>query len=268
MDLSEPKVMGILNVTPDSFYAGSRKQTDEEIASRAAQIIEEGGHIIDIGAYSSRPGAQDVAPEEEMRRLRNGLELVRRAVGDAVISIDTFRADVAKMCVEEFGVAIVNDISGSDMDKNMFPTVAKLGVPYVLMHMQGTPQNMQTAPHYDDIVRDVMLYFSERINRLYSLGAKDIILDPGFGFGKSLQHNYCLLRHMEELQMFGLPTLVGISRKSMIYKLLGGGPEDALGGTVALNAISLMKGADILRVHDVKACCDTVKIFHQLNAAN
>ena len=264
MDLSTPKVMGILNVTPDSFYAASRKQTCEEITARARQIVDEGGDIIDIGAYSSRPGALHITAEEEMSRLRMGLEAVRKSVPEAVLSVDTFRADVARMCVEEYGVEIINDISGGDMDKDMLPTVAKLGVPYILMHIQGTPQDMQTAPHYGDILHDVILYFSQRVTRLYDLGAKDIILDPGFGFGKTLEHNYQLLSRMEELQMFGLPLLVGVSRKSMIYKLLGGGPEDALGGTIALNAISLMKGADILRVHDVKACRDTVRIFNQL----
>ena len=261
MDLSEPQVMGILNITPDSFYAQSRKQTDKEISERASQILSEGGSIIDVGAYSSRPNALDISPEEEMSRLRKGLEIIRREHPDAVLSVDTFRADVAKMCVEEYGVAIINDISGGDMDKDMFPTVARLGVPYILMHIQGTPQNMQTAPHYDNIVRDVLIYFAERLAKLRDLGVKDIILDPGFGFGKTLQHNYELLSHLEELSVFQIPLLVGVSRKSMIYKLLGGGPEDALLGTTVVNTIALTKGANILRVHDVKPCADTIKIF-------
>ena len=264
MDLSEPQVMGILNLTPDSFYAQSRKQTEKEIAERASQILSEGGSIIDVGAYSSRPDALDISPEEEMSRLRRGLGIIRRDHPDAVLSVDTFRADVAKMCVEEYGVAIVNDISGGDMDKEMFPTVARLGVPYVLMHIQGTPQAMQTAPHYDNIVREVIVYFADRLAKLRDLGVKDIILDPGFGFGKTLDHNYELLSHLEELSVFEIPVLVGVSRKSMIYKLLGGGPEDALLGTTVINTIALTKGANILRVHDVKPCADTIRIFKQL----
>ena len=183
MDLSYPQVMGILNVTPDSFYANSRKQTEAEIAARAHQITEEGGSLIDIGAYSSRPNAEHISAEEEMARLRRGLEVVRRELPDAVISVDTFRADVARMCVEEYGAAIINDIAGGNMDADMFPTVARLGVPYVMMHMQGTPQNMQQAPHYENVTKEVMLYFAQKVQQLRDLGAKDIILDPGFGFG-------------------------------------------------------------------------------------
>ena len=266
--MSEPQVMGILNVTPDSFYAGSRKQTEKEIAERASQILNEGGTIIDIGAYSSRPNADNIPATEEMSRLRKGLETIRREHPDAIISVDTFRSDVAAMCVEEYGVAIINDISGGNMDKSMFQTVAKLGVPYILMHMKGTPQDMQTNPQYGNIVRDVIVYFAEKLAQLRDLGVKDIILDPGFGFGKTLEHNYELLSHLEELSIFEIPVLVGVSRKSMIYKLVDGGPEDALAGTTAVNAISWMKGADILRVHDVKACSDTIKIFRQINSFN
>jgi dihydropteroate synthase len=261
MDLSYPQVMGILNVTPDSFYAGSRKQTEAEIAARTHQIIDEGGSIIDIGAYSSRPNAENISPAEEMDRLRNGLRIVFAECPDAVVSVDTFRADVARMCVEEYGVAIINDIAAGEMDKDMFATVAQLGVPYIIMHMQGTPQNMQLNPHYDNLMKEVLCYFSDKVRRLRDLGVKDIILDPGFGFGKNLEHNYELLNHMEEFSMFELPVLVGVSRKSMIYKLLGGGPEDALNGTTAINTISLMKGADILRVHDVRAASEAVQIF-------
>lgn len=261
VDLSYPQVMGILNVTPDSFYAGSRKQTEAEIAARTRQIIDEGGSIIDIGAYSSRPNAENISPAEEMDRLRNGLRIVFAECPDAVVSVDTFRADVARMCVEEYGVALINDIAAGEMDKDMFATVAKLGVPYIIMHMQGTPQNMQLNPHYDNLMKEVLCYFSDKVRRLRDLGVKDIILDPGFGFGKNLEHNYELLNHMEEFSMFELPVLVGVSRKSMIYKLLGGGPEDALNGTTAINTISLMKGADILRVHDVRAASEAVQIF-------
>lgn len=265
-DLNPPRVMGILNVTPDSFYADSRQQTDEAIARRCREMVTEGADIIDIGAYSSRPGADNVTPEEEMERLRHGLTILRREVPDAVVSVDTFRADVAKMCVEEYGADIINDISGGMLDKRMFRTVARLGVPYILMHMQGTPSTMQVAPHYDDLRREVMLYFAERVQRLHDMGVKDVILDPGFGFGKTLEHNYELMNHLEDFREFDLPLLVGISRKSMIYKLLGGGPEEALNGTTVLNTIALTKGAHILRVHDVRPAAEAVRIFCALTA--
>ena len=269
IDLGTPQVMGILNVTPDSFYSGSRKQTETEIAERVEQILAEGGQMIDIGAYSSRPNADDVSTKEEMERLRRGLRILREKAPDAIVSVDTFRADVAKMCLEEYGVQIINDISGGELDKEMFPTVARLGVPYVLMHMKGTPQTMQEAPHYDDLMKEVLLYFAEKIQKLRDLGQKDIILDPGFGFGKTLEHNYELLRHLEALQIFELPILVGVSRKSMIYKLLGTTAQEALNGTTVLNTICLMKGcANILRVHDVKECVEAVKIYKELYKNN
>ena len=266
LDLSEPQVMGILNVTPDSFYSGSRKQTEDEIESRVRQIIGEGASIIDIGAYSSRANADDVSPSEEMERLRKGLSVIQRVAPNAIVSVDTFRADVAKMCVEEYGVGIVNDISGGMLDKDMFATVAKLGIPYILMHMQGTPQNMQQNPHYDDVVKEVFMYFSEKVQRLRDLGVKDIILDPGYGFGKTVEHNYELMNHQEELLEFGLPLLVGISRKSMIYKALGITADEALNGTSVLNTISLLKGANILRVHDVATCVEVVNLIQKLLA--
>ena len=269
IDLGTPQVMGILNVTPDSFYSGSRKQTETEIAERVEQILAEGGQMIDIGAYSSRPNADDVSTKEEMERLRRGLRILREKAPDAIVSVDTFRADVAKMCVEEYGVQIINDISGGELDKEMFSTVARLGVPYVLMHMKGTPQTMQEAPHYDDLMKEVLLYFAEKIQQLRDLGQKDIILDPGFGFAKTLEHNYELLRHLEALQIFELPILVGVSRKSMIYKLLGTTAQEALNGTTVLNTICLMKGcANILRVHDVKECVEAVNIYQQLYKNN
>ena len=260
IDLGTPQVMGILNVTPDSFYSGSRKQTETEIAERVEQILAEGGQMIDIGAYSSRPNADDVSTKEEMERLRRGLRILREKAPDAIVSVDTFRADVAKMCVEEYGVQIVNDISGGELDKEMFPTVAKLGVPYILMHMKGTPQTMQQAPHYDDLLKEVMLYFAEKIQQLRDLGQKDIILDPGYGFAKTLEHNYELLQHQEMLQAFELPLLVGVSRKSMIYKPLNCTPDEALNGTTVLNTVALQKGASILRVHDVKVAKEVVKL--------
>lgn len=268
MDLSQPQVMGILNVTPDSFYAGSRQQTEEEIANRAFQILEEGASIIDIGAYSSRPNAENISSEEEMHRLRTGLEIINRNHPGSVISVDTFRADVARMCVEEYGAAIINDIAAGTMDERMFGTIAELGVPYIIMHMQGTPQNMQMNPHYDNLLKEIFFYFSEKVQKLRDYGVKDIILDPGFGFGKTLEHNYQLMNHLEEFNIFELPLLVGVSRKSMIYKLLGGTPEDAFNGTTVLNTISLMKGADILRVHDVKAAVEAVKIVQKIKACN
>ena len=260
MDLSVPKVMGILNVTPDSFYAGSRQQTEEEIALRARRILDEGAAIIDVGAYSSRPNAEHISPAEEIRRLRSGLETIFRNHPDAVVSVDTFRAEVARVCVEDYGVAIINDISAGEMDAQMFDTVARLDVPYIMMHMQGTPQNMQSAPRYDDLLREVFLYFAEKVQTLRDRGVKDLILDPGFGFGKNLEHNYELLHSLEEFRVFGLPLLVGISRKSMIYRLLGGTPEEALNGTTVLNTIALMKGANLLRVHDVREAVEAVRI--------
>ena len=267
LDLAVPRVMGILNVTPDSFYAGSRTQTEAEIARRTEQIVSEGAAIIDIGAYSSRPNAEHVPVEEEMKRLRAGLEVVRRVRPDAVVSVDTFRADVARMCVEEYGVALINDISAGEMDKDMFATVARLGVPYIMMHMQGTPQSMQQHPHYDNLLREVFLYFARKVQQLRDLGVKDIILDPGFGFGKTLEHNYELLARLEEFRVFGLPLLVGVSRKSMIYRLLDVTPQEALNGTSVLNTLCLSKGADILRVHDVREAVEAVKIVTKMREA-
>ena len=264
LDLSVPCVMGILNITPDSFYAGSRMQTEAEITARAQQILDEGAGIIDIGAYSSRPNAENVSPHEEMGRLRMGLEILRRTQPGAVISVDTFRADVARMCVEEYGVAIINDIAAGEMDADMFRTVAELNVPYIMMHMQGTPQNMQQHPHYDNLLKEVFLYFAQKVQQLRDMGMKDIILDPGFGFGKTVEHNYELLAHLEEFRIFELPLLVGVSRKSMIYRLLGNTPQDALNGTTVLDTICLLKGADILRVHDVREAVETVKIVEAM----
>ena len=266
MDLSEPQVMGILNVTPDSFYAGSRAETERDITQRIHQIVNEGASIIDIGAYSSRPNAQHISAEEEMSRLRTGLELIRKHHPEAIVSVDTFRADIARMCVEEYGVAIINDISAGNMDEQMFPTMARLGVPYIIMHMKGTPQNMQETPHYDHFLKEIFYYFSEKVQKLRDLGAKDIIIDPGFGFGKTIEHNYELMNHLEEFHLFELPILAGISRKSMIYKLLGITPEEALNGTTALNTIALTKGAHILRVHDVKEAVETIRIVEKMKA--
>ena len=264
LDLSVPQVMGILNVTPDSFYAGSRMQTEADIAQRAQQILSEGASIIDIGAYSSRPTAENISSEEEMHRLRMGLEVLKRNHPDAIISVDTFRADVAEWCVEEYGVAIINDIAAGEMDSEMFETVARLGVPYIMMHMQGTPQSMQAEPHYDNLLKEIFMYFAKKIQQLRDLGVKDIVLDPGFGFGKTLEHNYELMAHLEEFKVFELPLLVGISRKSMIYRLFGSTPQEALNGTTVLDTIALMKGADIIRVHDVREAVEAVKMVEKI----
>lgn len=264
MDLSVPQVMGILNVTPDSFYAGSRKQTESEIISRVEQILCEGASIIDIGAYSSRPNAEHVSEEEEIARLRPALDILMNRYPDAIVSVDTFRAHVAEICVEEYGAAIINDIAGGEMDVQMFDTIARLKVSYVMMHMRGTPQNMQRSPQYEDIIKEVFLYMEEKLQRLHSLGVKDVILDPGFGFGKTLAHNYELLASLQEFAIFRKPLLVGVSRKSMITRLLDIPSEEALNGTTVIHAIALTKGADILRVHDVKQAVEAVKIYNQL----
>ena len=266
LSLDTPQVMGIVNLTPDSFYAPSRKQDGAAITERVRQILREGGTMIDVGAYSSRPGAAEVCAKEEMERLRKGLPYIIRETGGMPVSVDTFRADVAKMCVEEFGVNIVNDISGGTLDTAMFSTVAQLRVPYILMHIKGTPQTMQEAPHYDNLMVETFLYFAEKIKALHELGVSDIIIDPGFGFAKTLTHNYELLAHLEDFKEFNLPLLVGVSRKTMIYRLLGCTAGESLNGTSVVNTLALMKGADILRVHDVKACVEVVKVYMEMNS--
>lgn len=265
-DLSQPQVMGILNVTPDSFYSGSRMQTDAQIAARAEQIVEEGGTMIDLGAYSSRPGAADVSPEEELSRLSRALGIVRGLFPDVVVSVDTFRAEVARRCVEDYGADIINDISGGTVDEDMFPTVASLNVPYILMHMRGTPQTMQQQTDYKDVTAEVLRYFGEKVDRLHAMGVSDIILDPGYGFAKTLEQNYQLLSRQRVFEVLDLPVLVGVSRKSMICKVLGCTPEEALNGTSVLHALALQQGTHILRVHDVKEAVETIKLvcmFHQ-----
>lgn len=258
---TQPIVMGILNVTPDSFYDGGRYSKADEISWRVDQIISEGAEIIDIGAYSSRPGAQDVTAEEEWSRLSQGLEIIRKRCPKAIISVDTFRADVAEKSIVDGGAAIINDISAGMIDAQMFPTVAKLGVPYILMHMQGTPQDMQNQPQYNDVTNEVILFLSEKVLKLRQLGVKDIIIDPGFGFGKTIEHNYTLLRNLDKFKIFGMPLLVGISRKSMIYKPLNITPQEALNSTTVLNTLALADGASILRVHDVKAAVESIKLM-------
>ena len=264
IDLQQPQVMGILNITPDSFYEGSRKQTDADILARVDEILTQGGTMIDVGAYSSRSGADDVSTEEEKRRLGQGLELIRRHHPEAIVSIDTFRADVAEWCVRNYEADIINDISGGELDSRMLETVAQLNVPYILMHMKGTPQNMQDQPHYDDLMGEMMQYFAAKVNRLHEMGLNDIILDPGFGFAKTLDHNYQLMARMDELHALGLPLLVGISRKSMIFRTLDTDARHSLNGTTVLNTVSLMGGAQILRVHDVRVCVEAVKIMGKM----
>ena len=253
LDLSEPKEMGILNATPDSFFADSRKQTEQDIAERANEIVAQGGTFIDVGAYSTRPGAAEVSVEEEMERMRMALRVVTRVQPDVPLSIDTFRADVAKMAVEEFGADIINDVS-EGADEAMFRTVARLGVPYILMSIQKD-------------LHDTLMAFARKVQMLRDMGQKDIILDPGFGFGKTVEENYRLMNEMEKLQVMELPVLVGISRKSMIYKLLGTDQSQALNGTTMLNTVSLMKGANILRVHDVKEAMECVKMYKALKSS-
>ena len=248
MDLSEPRVMGILNATPDSFYAASRQQTEEQIAERARQIVSEGASFIDIGACSTRPGADVATEAEEMERLRTALAVVRRELPDAVVSVDTFRPDVARMAVEEYGADIINDVYPT---VEMFRMVSRLRVPYILMSSKPT-------------LREILLEFADWVQQLRDLGQKDIILDPGFGFGKSLEQNYEVMSQMERLQVMELPVLVGVSRKSMIYKFLGTSPDEALNGTTMLNTVALQKGAAILRVHDVREAVECVKMYNRL----
>lgn len=260
MSLSTPVVMGILNVTPDSFYADSRKQTEAAIEERIQAILSEGAQIIDIGGYSSRLDAAEVSPEEEMERLAFALKILNAHYPEAIVSVDTFRAGVARRCVEEYGAAIINDISGGELDPGMFATVAELKVPYIMMHMRGTPQTMQQHTDYADMMEEIMLYFAAKVRELHLLGVSDVILDPGFGFSKTVSQNYQLMGHLKEFEVFGLPLLVGISRKSMIYKFLGGTPAESLNGTTVLNTYALLNGADILRVHDVRAAVEAVKL--------
>ncbi|MBR6698815.1 MAG: dihydropteroate synthase [Bacteroidaceae bacterium] len=262
VSLDEPQVMGILNVTPDSFFATSRCRSEEEIRQRVCMMRREGATMVDIGAYSSRPGAEEVSVEEELRRLLPAVGIVREEWPDAIISVDTFRAEVARQAVEA-GADIVNDISGGEMDKDMFRTVAELHVPYILMHMQGTPQDMQKAPHYDNLMCEVFRSLGERVEELHEMGVADVIVDPGFGFGKTMAQNYEMMARLGEFRLLGCPILVGISRKSMVYRLLDTTPEESLNGTTALNTIALMNGASILRVHDVRESVEAIKIYRQ-----
>lgn len=270
VELQRPWVMGILNVTPDSFFADSRTPMSqpEMIAQRVQQLIAEGADIIDVGAYSSRPGADDISPLEEMQRLEVALDTVRRMASDVNVSVDTFRAEVARQCVEHFGVDVINDISGGVLDKTMPKVVARLGVPYVIMHMQGNPETMQAAPDYDDVLAEVLEFLARQQQRFFDSGGRDVIIDPGFGFGKTLMHNYRLMERLEDFHELHAPLLVGVSRKSMIYKLLDTSPQEALNGTTVLHTLAMMKGAHILRVHDVQAAVEARTIVETLWATS
>ena len=261
--LDEPLVMGILNVTPDSFYEGSRKQTEKEIHERIQAILSEGGAIVDVGGYSSRPDAVEVSEEEEMNRVAIALKILCEHYPQVAVSVDTFRSEVARRCVEEFGAAIINDISGGGLDNKMFDTVAELQVPYIMMHMRGTPQTMQRHTDYGNMIEEIMCFFAEKVRQLHQREVNDVIIDLGFGFSKTLDQNYLLMSRLKDFSLFELPMLVGISRKSMIYKLLGNTPQECLTGTTVLNTIALLNGADILRVHDVRAAKEAIRIVSE-----
>lgn len=268
LDLSIPAVMGILNVTPDSFYSGSRNRTVSDVLKRTEQILSEGGTIIDIGAQSTRPSSDLLTAQQEIERLAPALGAINKEFPDIIMSVDTFYADVARFCVEEGGVAIINDVSGGNIDEKMFDTVARLNVPYILMHMRGMPQTMQQYTDYNDLMQDISYYFSEKIAKLHLLGVNDIILDPGFGFSKNVGQNYELMSHLNFFENFDLPLLVGISRKSMITKFLDITSGEALNGTTVLNTYALLNGASILRVHDVREAVEAVKIIGQIKACS
>jgi len=264
VDLSSPVVMGILNITPDSFYDGGAYNSDSKLLQQVERMLSEGAKMIDVGAVSSRPGSATVTENEEQERLIPAIKLIKNTFPEVIISVDTFRANIARKVVNE-GAAMINDISGGEMDAKMFETVAGFGnIPYVLMHMKGTPQNMQTDPSYDDVALEIVDYFIAKAAQLVELGQKDVILDPGFGFGKTLAHNYELLDKMHTFKMLDWPILAGLSRKSMIYKVLNTTAKEALNGTSVLNFEALKQGAKILRVHDVKPAMETIQLFAQL----
>ena len=268
IDFSKPVVMGILNVTPDSFFDGGKYKTEKKVVKRAEEILEQGGTIIDIGAVSTQPGSDGVSTKDEIDRIIPAVKAVRKAFPEAVISIDTYRSWVAMKVIEDCGPCIVNDVSGGNFDVHMFETIGKLGVPYILMHMQGTPVKMQDNPEYEDIIRDISMFFTDRVKKLNKAGVKDVIIDPGFGFGKTLEHNYELLNRLDSFKVFQLPVMVGVSRKSMIHKLLGQKPEDALNGTSVVNTLALMGGADLLRVHDVREAVEAVRIMEMVRSTS
>lgn len=269
IDLSLPRVMGIINVTPDSFFSGSRAESENEIIENAGRMIEDGADFLDIGGWSSRPGAGEIPAEEERARVITAVKVVSREFPEAAISVDTYRSEIAEEAVSEYGAGMINDITGGESDRNMFQTVSRLQVPYVIMHMQGLPSYMQENPSYENVASDIIKWFGERIVRLKSMGVTDIIIDPGFGFGKNASHNFQLLNSLSDFSITGLPVLVGVSRKSMVWKTLGISPEEALNGTTVLNTVALLAGADILRVHDVREAVQAVKLVQKLrNSSN
>lgn len=263
IDISSPKVMGILNITPDSFFDGGKYQNEKEILAQVEKMISEGATFIDVGAYSSRPGAKHISENEELERIVPIIKLLVKKFPDILLSIDTFRSEIAKRCINE-GASLINDISAGNMDDKMFKTVAQLQVPYILMHMQGTPQNMQGNPQYENVVKELIFYFSKKIYELRNLGLNDMIIDVGFGFGKTIKHNFEILDKLELFQSLETPSLVGLSRKSMLYKTLKTSPEKALNATTTANTIAILKGANILRVHDVKEAIEAIEIVSQL----
>ena len=264
LDLSTPRIMGIINATPDSFYQGRRLPEPFRAVEMAREMFDQGADMVDVGAVSSRPGAEEISETEELNRLSPVIDALRNELPESTISVDTWRSGVAKEIHQRFGIDMVNDISAGQLDPAMFRTMAELGIPYVMMHMQGIPENMQDEPVYQNLVDDLLQFFGERIYKLRKLGLNDIVVDPGFGFGKTLEQNYDLLLELGSFRMLELPLMVGISRKSMIYKVLDSDPQQALNGTTAAHMAALLNGASILRVHDVKAAVETVKIFQQI----
>jgi len=260
INLDKPLVMGIINVTDDSFYSGSRYKLGFRIAARAEQIIREGGSIIDVGACSTRPGAKPVSEQQELKRLAKALHAIRKKYPEAIISVDTYRSRVARMAVGDYRANIINDISAGELDPEMFSTIAELKIPYVLMHMRGTPETMQQNPTYDNVIREIITYLNGKIEQLKQLGVSDIIVDPGFGFGKTVDHNFSILKNLQVFRLFERPILVGLSRKSMISKTLGIPAAKCLNGTTVLNTMALLNGATILRVHDVREATEAIKL--------
>jgi len=267
IDLSEPKIMGILNVTPDSFYDGFKYTDETSIFKQVEKMVSEGADFIDVGGYSTRPGAEHISDEEELKRVLPAIKIISKNFPTVVISIDTFRASVAKRAVEA-GASIINDVSGGDLDPGMFETIASLQMPYVLMHMKGTPQTMMTEATYENLLKEILNYFHQKIFKLHSLGVKDIIVDPGFGFAKTAQQNFELLNKLDRLEILEKPIMVGLSRKSMIWRTLKTDPESAVNGTTALNSIALLKGASILRVHDVREANEVIQLTQQLHSSS
>jgi len=268
LDLSEPKVMGILNLTPNSFYDGGRHNTTERIIELVSKMLNDGCDMLDIGAYSTKPGAEIVSEKEELERLVPVFDLIKKKFPDLLISLDTFRSEIARIAITDYAIDMINDISAGDMDNKMLETIARHNVPYIMMHMQGTPPTMQKNPNYKNVVKEIMMYFSEKVSKTKKLGINDVIIDPGFGFGKTLDHNYQLLNYLSDFRIFELPIMVGLSRKSMIYKSLNTTPDESLNGTTVLNTLALAGGANILRVHDVREAKETITLYQKFSNAH